>query len=164
MRLPIENKSKVEVRPAKLDDAFSLQRNCLSANTIDEVKGFLERDVEEMKRGRKVRLVADISGEVVGNLEIFFSQHPLMFHTADIYTVVVNPTFRGKGIAMKMIETAFETAKERGIKIVKTDVEAKNTPAIKLYSKAGFKEYGRLERGLIISGEYEDLILLKKDL
>jgi len=154
----------VKVRTAKLEDAPSLQRNCLSANTLDEVKSFLKKDAEEMEKGSKVRLVAEVNGEVVGNLEVHFSRHPLRFHNVDISTVVVNPIFRRKGIATKMIEAALKIAKERKMEIVKIEVEAKNTPAVKLYLKAGFKEYGRLERGIIRKGEYDDLILLKKDL
>jgi len=154
----------VQARPAKLEDAPSLQKNCLPANTLDEVKSFLEKDVEEMSRGNKVRLVAEINGEVIGNLEIFFSRHPLTFHIADISTVVVNPAFRRRGIATRMIESALQIAEEKKIEIVKIDVEAKNTPAIGLYRKVGFKEYGRLERGLVRNGKYDDLILLKKDL
>ena len=156
--------TNVKVRPTELRDAPSLQRNCLSANTIDEVRRFLEKDVEEMERGSKARLVADVEGEVIGNLEIFFGRHSLSYHTAGISTVVVNPRYRRRGIAMKLVESALNVAKEKNIEIVKIDVEAKNTPAVKLYTKAGFKQYGRLERGMIREGEYDDLILLKKDL
>ena len=158
------NGISVNIRPAEFDGAQSLQRNCLSANTIDEVRRFLEKDAEEMKKGNKARFVAEVNGEVVGNLEIFFSRHPLSSHIASISTVVVNRKFRRKGIALKMIELALRTAKERKKEIVKIDVEAKNARAVKLYAKAGFKEYGRLERGIIRKGEYDDLILLKKDL
>ena len=63
-----------------------------------------------------------------------------------------------------MIETALKTAKEKNKEIVKIEVEGKNVSALKLYSKTGFKEYGRLERGIIREGEYDGLILLKKDL
>ena len=72
--------TNVKIRHAELDDAPSMQRNCLSANTIDEVRRFLEKDVEEMEKGNKVRPVAEVDGEVVGNLEIFFSRHPLSSH------------------------------------------------------------------------------------
>ena len=156
--------TNAKIRHAELDDAPSLQRNCLSANTIDEVRRFLEKDVEEMKRGNKARLVADVEGEAIGNLEIFFSRHSLSYHTAGVSTVVVNPRYRRRGIAMKLVESALNVAKEKNIEIVKIDVEAKNTPAVKLYTKAGFKQYGRLERGIIRKGEYDDLILLRKDL
>jgi len=117
-----------------------------------------------VEKGNKVRLVADVNEEVIGNLEIFFSRHSLTFHTAWISTVVVNPNFRRRDIATKMIESALKIAKEKKMEIVKIDVEAKNTPAVKLYTKVGFEEYGRLERGLMRSGEYVDLILLKKNL
>jgi len=127
-------------------------------------KNFLEKDVEEMKKGNKVRLVADVNGEAIGNLEMFFSQHPLALHIAEISTVVINTKYRRRGIATKMIEVALEIAKEKNIKIVKIEVEAKNAPAVKLYTKAGFKEYGRLGREFMRNSEYDDQILLKKDL
>ena len=154
----------INIRPARIEDASSLQRYCLPANTLDEVKNFLKNDIEEMGKGNKYRLVADVNREVIGNLEIFFSRHPLTFHVAEISTVVVNPKFRRRGIATKLIESALKVAKEKNTEIVKIGVEAKNTRAVKLYTKTGFKEYGRLERGLIRKGKYDDLILLKKDL
>jgi len=154
----------VKIRPAKLGDAPSLQRNCLPANTLEEVENFLKKDLEEIEKGNKVRFIADINSEVIGNLEIFFSRHPLSAHIAGISTVVVNPKYRRRGVAMKLIESALMIAKERKIEIVKIDVEAKNAPAVKLYAKAGFKEYGRLERGIVRKGKYDDLILLKIDL
>ncbi len=164
MVFAIEDGVIVKVRLARVEDAQSLQKNCLSANTFDEVRKFLENDVEDMAKGNKDRLVAEVDGEVVGNLEIFFSRSPLTFHIASISTVVVNPKFKRRGIATKLIEASFKIAKDRSIAIVKVDVEAKNTPAANLYAKTGFKEYGRLEHGLIRNGEYDDLILLRKDL
>lgn len=154
----------VNVRPAKLEDAPTLQKNCLSGNTLEEVEGFLKSDIEAMNKGDKIRLVADVEGEVVGNLELIFSHNPLEFHKAEIYTMVVNPKFRRRAIALKMIETALKVAKERHLKIVKLWVEATNVPAVILYTKAGFEEYGRLKHGVVRSGVYDDQILLKKDL
>lgn len=154
----------VSIRLAKLDDAPTLQKNCLPGNTLREVEDFLKNDMEAMNKGDKVRLVADVRGEVVGNLEIAFNRHPLWSHTAEINTVVVNSQFRRRNIATKLIETVFKIAQARCLEIVKICVEGKNTPAIRLYAKTGFKEYGRLERGIIRKGEYDNLILLKKDI
>lgn len=154
----------VSIRPAKLEDAPTLQNNCLSGNTLEEVENFLKSDIEAMDKGDKVRLIADVEGEAVGNLELIFSHHPLEFHKAEIGTMVVNPKFRRRVIALKLIETALKIAKERHLEIVKLSVEATNVPAVKLYTKAGFEEYGRLKRGIVSSGVYYDQILLKKDL
>jgi len=154
----------VNIRPARIEDAPSLQRNCLPADTVDQVKGFLERDAKEAEKGKKARIVADVGGEVVGNLEIEFSPHPLMPHVADVNTVVVNPKYQGKGIATAMFQEAFRIAKEKQIQIVRIDVETRNAPAHRLYLKVGFAEYGRLGRGIVRKGEYDDLIFLKKEL
>lgn len=155
---------EAKIRPARLEDAASLQRNCLSADIVDQVKAFLERDAKEAEKEKKARIVAELEGEVVGNLEIEFSPHPLMPHVADVNTVVVNSKYQGKGIATAMFQEAFRMAKERQMQIVRTDVEARNTAAHRLYLKVGFVEYGRLGRGIVRNGEYDDLVLLKKDL
>lgn len=163
LEFAIRDGVKVKVRLAKLEDAPSLQRNCLSANTLKQVRSMLETDIEGTKEGNRIRLVSEVDGEVIGYLQMFFSRHPLTFHTAEIFTVVVNPEFRREGIATKMIEMALGTAKARKTEIVKIGVEAKNTPAVNLYTKVGFREYGRLQRGLVRNGEYDDEILLKRD-
>ena len=154
----------VVIRPVRLEDAPTLQKNCLSGNTFEEVINSLKSDIKAMKKGDKVRLVADVEGEVIGNLELVFSSHPLEFHKAEIYTMVVNPNFRRRAIASKLIETALMIAKERHLEIVKLSVEATNVPAVKLYFKAGFEEYGRLNRGFVRNGVYDDQIIMKKDL
>jgi ribosomal protein S18 acetylase RimI-like enzyme len=154
----------VSIRLARLDDAPTLQKNCLPGNTIGEVEDFLRKDVEAMSKGDKVRLVEDVEGEVVGNLEIAFNRHPLWSHTAEINTVIVSSQFRRRNIATKLIDAVFKIAQDRCLEILKICVEGKNASAIRLYEKTGFKEYGRLERGIIRKGEYDDLILLKKDL
>ena len=62
----------VEIRPAKLEDAPSLQRNCFSTYTLDYVENILKKDVEGMKKGDKVRLAANVAGEIIGTLNIHF--------------------------------------------------------------------------------------------
>ena len=47
--------------------------------------------------------------------------------------------YRGRGIASKLIEDAFERAKERGFKQVSLNCEFDNEGAMKLYEKLGFK-------------------------
>ena len=154
----------VNIRPARLGDAPTLQKNCLPGNTQREVEDFLKKDVDAMTKGDKFRLVADVEGEVVGNLEIAFNRHPLWSHTAEINTVVVSSQFRRRNIATKLVEAVFKIAQDRRLEILKICVEGKNTSASGLYAKTGFKEYGRLERGIIRKGEYDNLILLKKNL
>jgi hypothetical protein len=47
----------VKTRPARLGDAPSLQKNCLSANTLEEVENFLKGDVEEMEKATRPDLL-----------------------------------------------------------------------------------------------------------
>ena len=107
------DRASVKIRPAILEDAPSLQRNCLSTYTLDYVKNLLGKDVEGMKKGDKVRLAANVAGEIIGTLNIHFSSDPWTSHTAHISTTFVNRRFRRRGIATKMIETALKKQKRR---------------------------------------------------
>jgi RimJ/RimL family protein N-acetyltransferase len=48
--------------------------------------------------------------------------------------------------------------------IVTLSLDSRFIVPLNCFIKAGFKEYGRLERGIVRKGKYDDLILLKKDL
>ncbi len=58
----------------------------------------------------------------------------------DIYRVAVSPSYLKRGIATKLITYIENLHKEADKVIVSTG--AKNTPAVKLYSKLGYKEKG----------------------
>lgn len=154
----------VKIRPLKLEDALSLQRNLFPTYTLEKFKDLLKKDIAKMEKDDKVRLVTIINGEVIGNLNLSFSRDPWISHTAYLSTLGVNRKFRRRGIGTKMVESGLKIAKEKNIEIVKIEVEAKNIFALELYSKIGFKEYGRLERGFKRKGEYDSQVLLKKDL
>jgi ribosomal-protein-alanine N-acetyltransferase len=66
---------------------------------------------------------------------------------------------QGKGLAWITMLLAW--VRERGIKRMILDVDAKNEPAIKLYEKAGFQT---LEKRAASYPNGEDAIVMKKDL
>lgn len=60
-----------------------------------------------------------------------------------IEDVLVDPNYRNKGIATKLLNHATTLAERKGANIVSLDVERTNTKAISLYRKSGFREIGR---------------------
>jgi RimJ/RimL family protein N-acetyltransferase len=68
--------------------------------------------------------------------------------------------YRGQGIGRELLQTAIEEAKNNidGLKIIMLHVYQPNEQAYKLYESVGFKEYGRLPKGVYYKNEYCDEI------
>lgn len=164
MEVRIIERRDIVVRKACLEDATRLHENLFQSRTLSKVRDFLLKDLEMMDKGDMIRLVAEVNGEVVGNIQIYFKfDHPLFHHTAEMHTVRVNEKFRRIGVASKLIESALMLSKQKSIEIMTVWVDGNNLSAIRLYHKAGFMEYGRLKKGIKRNGQYADYVLLKKD-
>lgn len=68
-----------------------------------------------------------------------------------IRTFIVHPQYFKKGIGMKMMNFAEETARISKMSSMRLDVFENNIPAIKLYEKYGFQYIDTIDLGL---GEY----------
>ena len=65
---------------------------------------------------------------------------------AEIYTICVAPLARGKGIGRKLLTEAINYARLQRIAKIFLEVAEDNSPALKLYISAGFKEVGRRKK------------------
>lgn len=76
--------------------------------------------------------------------------------TADIANIAVSPAFRRQGIASLLLDTALDGLEAD----LFLEVRASNTPAIALYRKYGFTEYG--VRKNYYDSPREDAVLMKR--
>lgn len=76
-------------------------------------------------------------------------------HRGWLFQVYVKPALRGTGAALALLDAAVEHARTEVIQ-VHLMVGAHNTPAIRLYEKAGFRTYGTDPRCLYVNGRYID--------
>jgi GNAT superfamily N-acetyltransferase len=60
---------------------------------------------------------------------------------AEVHTVV-RPGERGQGLGRRMVEAAAQAAAERGITILYAGIFARNEPAVRFYTAAGFRPRG----------------------
>lgn len=65
-----------------------------------------------------------------------------------IYTFVVNPQNLQQGIGIKMLDFAEQYAIDSKVKALRLDVYEKNTPAIRLYEKKGYRYIDTVSLGL----------------
>ncbi len=59
---------------------------------------------------------------------------------SEIFRVGVLPEYREKHIALEMLNTLHERMKTRGAERVFLEVRSRNTPAIRLYERLGYKK------------------------
>lgn len=162
--ITLERKDVV-IRKASLKDVTSLHKSLFQNRTLSKMQEFLFKDLAMMDKGDMIRLVAEMNGEAIGNIQIYLKfNHPLFHHTAEMHTVRVNDNCRRIGVATKLIESALMLSKQKRIEIMTVWVDGNNIPATCLYHKMGFTEYGRLKNGIKRNGQYTDYVLLKKDL
>ncbi|HPF16846.1 MAG TPA: GNAT family N-acetyltransferase [Thermotogota bacterium] len=83
-------------------------------------------------------------GERLGGIcNISFQPRKKMRHRADIFSMYVEPAFRGKGVGRQLIETVLMAARMRPhVRQVYLTVVSSNQTAKVLYTSFGFKTYG----------------------
>ncbi len=83
-------------------------------------------------------------------------------HWGSLGAMYVRAAFRGQGAGDALVEAVLSEAKAR-VKFVELWVSAENAPAIALYERHGFRQYGRKPRALFVGGRYYDEIEMMKD-
>lgn len=85
---------------------------------------------------------ADLDGAVVGDAVVLFRRG---FDSARLYSMVVDPSYRGRGLAKRLLDAAEAGARERGTVVMRLEVREENSAALALYQQAGFTVSGRTD-------------------
>lgn len=104
-------------------------------------------------------LVADVSGEVVGMLQLSFIPH-LTYEggwRAQIEGVRIASELRSKGLGRRLLQTAIAVARERGCHLVQLTTDRRRPEAFRFYEEMGFEptHHGfklHFERGTVQPG------------
>ena len=123
---------------------------------------WLGQRLAEIENGRTLMVVAEIDGQIVsvGDLQPLTGERN---HTGYLGIGVVKSK-RGTGLSKRMMLALLALARKMRLKIVILDVFATNTVAIRLYESVGFKEVGRVPKGIRREGKYIDLVRMTKEL
>jgi ribosomal-protein-alanine N-acetyltransferase len=101
----------------------------------------------------------------MGRKIIGFSVSRMAADEAEILSIAVADTYRGRGLSNSLLMTHLGHLAGRGIRAVFLEVEENNQPARRLYQRAGFSVVGRRERYYRQSGgEALDALLMRRDL
>ncbi len=130
--------------------------------TRDEEADWLGKRLASVEKGELVDVVAEVDGKMVANAEIG-RRRGNMSHVAD-FGIGIRAGYRGIGIGTELTRLLIEQAKRIGLKTIILDVFETNNTAKGLYAKAGFKESGRIPKGVYKNGKYIDLIRMVQEL
>jgi GNAT superfamily N-acetyltransferase len=150
------------IRPVRNDDAGSLQRNCLSATTVEQTTALIQPLIGAYARNEAVMLVAENDGEVVATCTVKRLEHRLCRHRVDLGGFVIAPSARGTGLARRIVNEASRYARDWGCTILEISCRG-GTHAEDAYKGLGFAEWARLPGGYIEeAGTYDEVRLWRR--
>jgi ribosomal-protein-alanine N-acetyltransferase len=102
-------------------------------------RGWSEDEVERLVGDRAVMTHrATMSGKLAG-----FVMSRRAADEAEILSVAVSHACRGRGVARDLLQLHLRRLAGNGVRTVFLEVDETNTPALRLYRRAGFREVGR---------------------
>jgi ribosomal-protein-alanine acetyltransferase len=85
-------------------------------------------------------IVAELAGEFAGYALVLFRKRTPV---ARLYSIAVAPQAAGQGVGATLLAAAEQAAIERGAARLRLEVREGNDPAIGLYVKCGYRQFGR---------------------
>jgi ribosomal-protein-alanine N-acetyltransferase len=151
------NGGAAAVEPASLRDAPALAR----IHGASFHRGWGESEFESMLTERNTLAHRLRMGrKIVG-----FSVSRLAADEAEILSIAVAESHRGRGLSHNLLLTHLGHLAGRGVRTVFLEVEENNPPARRLYERAGFTVVGRRERYYRQGGgEPLNALLMRRDL
>ena len=124
----------MEITEMTLDD-LELMKNTL----YSDFDNFWSYNIlkQELENEKTTYVVAKENNEIVG-----FAGMMICMDEATLNNIVVKKSCRGRGIGGELLEALIELCADLNMKTFTLEVNALNTPAIKLYEKFGFKNLG----------------------
>ena len=138
----------LRIRKVTVDDVTALRAYCFPSDTLEGVEKQLKKDIDRMERGEMYRLVAEINGYAVGNIQLEFDKKDRK--TAQIHKLVVTGPFRGTVVADRLVEAISEMAGQSGVQVLQIEAQRSDGKIIEKYKSWGFTE--------------KDTIILEKEL
>jgi ribosomal-protein-alanine N-acetyltransferase len=122
-------------------------------------RGWTEEELEHLLSDRNVVAHrANAGGGLAG-----FILSRLVQDEAEILSVAVAGSERGKGLAGQLLTLNLRRLAGLGARTVFLEVDEGNTPALRLYRRAGFRQIGR-RPGYYPSSENAAALVLRRDL
>ena len=109
----------------------------------------------------KSSITAMVDGEPVGLATLYLQAYRTLAHQCE-FGLIVSPKYRGKGIGTHLMRNILHLAKSYfNIEVLHLQVHGEN-PAINMYKKFGFSEFGRQTRWGKDGGTFLTRVLMER--
>ena len=130
--------------------------------TREQEAEWLGRKLVLPDKGEEFSLVAEVDGKVVANSAVT-KKKGRQKHVGGL-GIAIREDYRDVGIGTEMMRTLIAQAGKMGLELLVLCIFSTNKRAIHVYEKAGFREVGRIPRGLCKDGKYVDEITMSREL
>lgn len=132
--------------------------------TKKEELEWLKRELDDIKSGQKVVLVAEDNGRVIGSTRITLGKE--REDHIGTFGIAIKSGYRGIGLGKYLMAEIIKLAKKtfgKKLKIVMLNVFDGNKPAMSLYKKMGFKPVAKLPKRIQYKGKLiSETIMLRE--
>ncbi|MDE3048234.1 MAG: GNAT family N-acetyltransferase [Verrucomicrobiota bacterium] len=160
-------KEHLSIRLGEEADQKYLVEWLLQPGVLDGFPLYGLREVEDAARicvsyaQHGAMLMALWDGVPCGCALLYLQHYEKMKHHC-LFVIIVDEKHRGKGVGARLIRELMKLAKERfNLEYLHLEVY-KGNPAIDLYRRLGFQEYGVHKKFIKDQGRYIDKILMQK--
>jgi ribosomal protein S18 acetylase RimI-like enzyme len=136
------------IRPTIESDADHLNRWLMKGDVLDWFPMENQLEIEDATRiwmsyaGLGASLTATLNDEPVGMAMLYIQPFKKLAHQC-LFTIVISPDYRSQGIGTQLMKALMKLGKEKfHLEMLHLEVYDGN-PAIGLYRKLGFTEFGK---------------------
>jgi len=133
---------RFEIVPATLADLPALER--LEALCFDASVAVSRRQFRYLLASPASRIFVLRHEGVVAADEIVTCRRDRRGLSARLYSLAVDPAYRGKGYGRALLEHALRLLRSQGTRCMSLEVGVDNAPAVALYESFGFRRAARL--------------------
>lgn len=162
-------KSHVNIRYMSMDDGEYLTKWLLQPNVLQYFPMYDLREVEDAVRiwigysKLQTGLTAEWDGVPCGLANLYIQPYKKLAHQC-LLSIIVDENYRGKGVGTMLLEALMKLAKETfHIEILHLEVYEHN-PAVRLYRRMGFKEFGIQKHFIKEHDRYVGKIYMQRNL
>lgn len=160
----------MELLPEILDFANRLAKEDSFLNfdptkkiTLNEERRWLDQTIKNIRNKYSAMFWAVYDKLIVGSVDLRRNISPRMKHVGEI-GLMVDMDFRGEGLGQFLLDFILKQCPKMGIRLAILGVFSDNEIAKNLYTKMGFKEWGRLPNGIYRKKKYSDEIKMYREI
>ena len=117
--------------------------NFMAGFRQDEAETFWRGQIPLVAEGRRILIVAELDGAIVGTVVVTFAPQPNQPHRADIGKMLVHSAARRRGGGRALLDAAEAAAQAAGRSLLVLDTET-DSAGHRLYAACGWIEVGTI--------------------